>query len=175
MSTEFWKEIDARTGINVLSCYQCGKCSAGCVFSSFMDTPPSKLMRLIQLNFKERALKANTIWKCAACVTCSVRCPRQIDVLRVINTVRTIALIEKIIPIDKDTHIFDEIFFENITKHDRLNEFSAVMDFNIKTGKYFKDISLLPILLEKGKLAKAEKVHTQKIAKLVAKMQKAQS
>jgi len=57
-----------------------------------MDTSPHLLMRFIQLDTREKALSASTFWGCGACVTCSFRCPIEIDVLRVINTVRSIAL-----------------------------------------------------------------------------------
>ncbi len=165
------KEVEVRTGINVFTCYQCGKCSAGCVFAQFMDAPPHLLMRYLQLNLKEKIFSSNTVWRCGACITCSVRCPRKIDVLAVINTVRTLITEEKIFPHEEDVHLFDEIFLDNIAKNDRLHEFGAVFDFNLKSGKYFKDISLFPILIEKGKLSsKSEKGRTQKIADVINKI-----
>lgn len=164
------KEIEKRTRINVFSCYQCGKCSAGCVFSYLMDTPPHLLMRYVQLDMKEKALSSSTFWGCGACVTCSFRCPREIDVLRVINTVRSIAIEEKVLSRNKelkDIRIFDEIFLNNIIENERVNEFLLGVNFNLKSLKIFKDISLLPVLFKKDKLTVHEKAATKNIKKLV--------
>lgn len=168
-------EIEECTGINVYGCYQCGKCSAGCVFSYLMDTPPHLLIRLIQLDMREKALSSSTFLGCGACVTCSFRCPREIDVLRVINTVRSIALKEKILPRDKklkDIYIFNEIFFKNIVENGHLNEFLLGVKFNLKSRNIFKDISLVPVLLKKDKLKVHMKVSSQNIKKVVDKLTK---
>lgn len=170
MSKNIADEIKDITDINLFDCYQCGKCSAGCIFVYLMDTPPHQLIRFIQLNLRDRVLASNTFWGCGACVTCSVRCPREIDVLRVINTVRDIAISEKIKPKNKDIYLFDKIFLDNIIKNDRLNEFLVGAYFNLRSGKIFKDISLLPTLLKKDKLSCKEKVKTRNIAKIIKKL-----
>ncbi|MEG0455748.1 MAG: heterodisulfide reductase subunit C, partial [Bacteroides sp.] len=46
-----------QTGVSVSHCYQCGKCSAGCVLASDMDYPPSYIMRLLQTNRLENDRK----------------------------------------------------------------------------------------------------------------------
>lgn len=163
-------EIEKRTKINVFGCYQCGKCSAGCVFSYLMDTPPHLLMRLIQLDMREKALSSNTFWGCGACVTCSFRCPREIDVLRVINTVRSIAIEERVLSRNnslKDVPIFNEIFMNNIIGNEHVNEFLLGANFNLKSLKFFKDISLLPVLYKKDKLTARKKASTRNIKKIV--------
>ncbi|MEW6088914.1 MAG: 4Fe-4S dicluster domain-containing protein [bacterium] len=167
------QEIESRTGINVFNCYQCGKCSAGCVFSYLMDTPPHLLMRYIQLDMREKALSSNTFFGCGACVTCSFRCPREIDVLRVINTVKSIAMEGKILPRNKsleDVRIFDKIFLDNIVRNERADEFSLGLSFNLKSGKLLKDVSLLPVLSEKDKFAVKEKAASRNIKKVVNKL-----
>ncbi|MBI4651024.1 4Fe-4S dicluster domain-containing protein [Candidatus Desantisbacteria bacterium] len=171
MAKNFAFEIEKETGINVFSCYQCGKCSAGCVFAQYMDIPPHLLMRLIQLNLREKALYGNTIWRCGSCITCSVRCPREIDVMGIINAVRCIAVKEKVLPEEKDEYLFDEIFLDMIIKNGRFNEVLSVIKFNLKSGKYFKDADLLPAFIEKGKLSSIKsKFTSHKIAELQKKI-----
>lgn len=168
-------EIEKRTGINVYGCYQCGKCSAGCVFSYLMDTPPHLLIRFIQLDMRAKALSSSTFWGCGACITCSFRCPREIDVLRVINTVRGIAIEENVLSRNddlKDIYIFDEIFLNNIIDNDHVNEFLLGVKFNLKSLKLFKDISLLPVLLKKDKLAARKKASTKNIKKVIDRLTK---
>lgn len=80
---------------NPLACYQCGKCAAGCPAVEAMDALPSQVMRLVQLGQIEEALTKKTIWVCAACQTCKVRCPRGVDLSRVMEALRQIVLREK--------------------------------------------------------------------------------
>ncbi|KAB3762060.1 heterodisulfide reductase subunit C, partial [Phocaeicola vulgatus] len=39
-------DLEQKTGINGSYCYQCGKCTAGCVLSEEMDYAPSYILRL---------------------------------------------------------------------------------------------------------------------------------
>ena len=90
---EMVKELSEQ---NLQSCYQCGKCSAGCPSIESMDIIPSQLVRLVQLGQVESALAAKTIWLCAACHTCKVRCPRGVDLARIMEALRQIILRENI-------------------------------------------------------------------------------
>jgi heterodisulfide reductase subunit C len=56
-----------------------------------MDILPSQAIRLAQLGLEE-ALEANTIWYCASCQTCLARCPRGVDLPRVMEALRQIVL-----------------------------------------------------------------------------------
>lgn len=88
---DFVREVESRSGQNLLACNQCGKCSSGCPVASAMDILPNGALRLAQLGVEE-VLTAGTIWTCAACQTCLSRCPKGVDVPRVMETLRTLAL-----------------------------------------------------------------------------------
>ncbi len=81
---------------NLQACYQCGKCSAGCPSIEPMDVIPSQLIRLVQLGQVEKALATRTIWLCAACHTCKVRCPRGVDLAKIMEALRQIVLRENV-------------------------------------------------------------------------------
>jgi heterodisulfide reductase subunit C len=83
------KEI---SGQDVRACYQCGKCTAGCPLASAMDLMPNQILRLIQVGEYEQALKCQTIWQCASCLTCAARCPKDVDPARVMDALRTILM-----------------------------------------------------------------------------------
>ena len=91
----FIAKIEEISGQNIYSCYQCGKCSAGCAFSSRMDTTVNQLIHFIQMGQKDKVLEANTQWVCASCLTCSIRCPREIDVAALMEAVREYILREE--------------------------------------------------------------------------------
>jgi heterodisulfide reductase subunit C len=49
---------------------------------------------MVQLGIEE-VLEAETIWICASCQTCLSRCPRGVDLPRVMEALRQIALRER--------------------------------------------------------------------------------
>lgn len=88
--SDFVKKVEAISEQTLPSCYQCGKCSAGCPMAFAMDLLPSQIIRLAQLGLEDDIAKANTIWICASCITCSVRCPKGVDLARVMEALRLI-------------------------------------------------------------------------------------
>ena len=88
---DFVVEIETISGENLLACNQCGKCSAGCPVAFSMDLLPSQVLRLAQLGIEE-VLESQTIWTCASCLTCVARCPKGIDLPRVMEALRQISM-----------------------------------------------------------------------------------
>ena len=86
------RRIEEISGQDLLACYQCGACSAGCPVAFAMDMLPSQVIRLVQLGQVEEALESETIWFCAACQTCYARCPKGVDLSRIMEALREIAL-----------------------------------------------------------------------------------
>lgn len=93
---EFIEKIEEISGQNLFSCYQCGKCSAGCPFSSAMDVLPSQIIRLIQLGLKDDIGDSKTMWLCSSCLTCGARCPRGVDIPRIMEALRVLLTRDKI-------------------------------------------------------------------------------
>ena len=85
------QRVEAISQQNVLECNQCGKCSAGCPVTSAMDMLPNQVIRLVQLGLDD-ALDAQAIWICASCFTCVTRCPKGVDLPRVMEALRQIHL-----------------------------------------------------------------------------------
>lgn len=88
----FVAKVEEISGQNLLACYQCGKCSAGCPAVSEMDILPNQIIRYAQLGFKDELLKSKSIWICASCFTCNARCPKGINIAEVIEAIRQILL-----------------------------------------------------------------------------------
>ncbi len=42
----FVDKVESLAGQDLLACYQCGKCSAGCPMASYMDILPNQMIRL---------------------------------------------------------------------------------------------------------------------------------
>lgn len=88
----FVTKVQELSGQNLLACYQCGKCSAGCPAISQMDILPNQIIRYAQLGFKDELLQSKSIWICASCFTCNARCPKGINIAEVIEAIRQILL-----------------------------------------------------------------------------------
>ncbi len=92
LQSDFVNKVAEISGQDLLSCNQCGKCSAGCPMCFAMDWLPNQVIRLAQLGLEEDIAASKTVWLCAACLTCSVRCPRGVDLGRVMEAIRLITL-----------------------------------------------------------------------------------
>jgi heterodisulfide reductase subunit C len=91
-SAPFVRKVEELSGQNLMACYQCGKCSAGCPAVSEMDILPNMIIRFAQLGFKDELLNSKAIWVCASCLTCNSRCPKGINIAEVIEAIRQILL-----------------------------------------------------------------------------------
>jgi heterodisulfide reductase subunit C len=88
---EFVRQIETISGQSLLACNQCGKCSAGCPVAFNTDILPNQVIRLAQLGIDD-VLDSQTIWTCAACLTCVSRCPKGIDLPRVMEAMRQLKM-----------------------------------------------------------------------------------
>ncbi len=105
----FVEKVQEISGQNLLACYQCGKCSAGCPAVGQMDILPNQIIRLAQLGLKDRLLQSRAIWICESCMTCNTRCPKGIDIAEVIETLRQLLLRKRI----------DHVHIEKLTEEER--------------------------------------------------------
>ena len=92
LGTELLKEIEELSGENLMACYQCGTCSAGCPLAFAMEALPHQIVRLLQLGQVDHVMACNSFWLCAACLTCASRCPKGVDLARVMEALRTIVI-----------------------------------------------------------------------------------
>lgn len=89
------QEVENLCNENLYGCYQCGTCSAGCPFIDEMDLSPDEVIRYVILDRKE-VLNSKTIWLCSSCFTCAERCPRDINITKIMEALRQIILRRKI-------------------------------------------------------------------------------
>jgi heterodisulfide reductase subunit C len=76
LSQEFVDHIHAiPEGHKIDQCLQCGTCSASCPTSAAMDYGPREILAALRAGLLDRVLDSNTVWLCASCYSCTVRCP----------------------------------------------------------------------------------------------------
>lgn len=150
---EFLRQVEGASGQNVAACYQCGKCTAGCPVAFAMDYPPNQIIRGVQLGMRDVVLSSRTIWVCAACETCSTRCPQEVDPAGVMDALRRIAYAEGIESPEKDAPLFHRIFLGTVRQFGRVFEAGLIGFYNVFSGHYLKDVNMAPRMLLKGKLS----------------------
>ena len=149
----FGKAISKLSDVDIYACYQCGKCTAGCPIVMEMSHTPNQIMRLIQLGLKEEVLNSLTPWLCASCETCTTRCPKGVDIAKIMDTVRILARKEGYQSKEPNVVKFNDIFLDSIENSGRLQETRMAMAYNLKTKQFFKDIGLGQKLFLKGKIS----------------------
>lgn len=154
IKSSFLKTLQDDCGEKVSHCYQCGKCSAGCPIAYQMDYLPNQIIRMVQLGMEEQVLSSNTIWLCASCLTCTTRCPREIDIAEIMDYLKRRAYKKQVIPIDEtEVPLFNKVFLRNIELYGRLYEMGLIGMFNLLSGEFFKDMSLAPKMFLKRKIS----------------------
>jgi len=138
--------VESLSHTQIAQCYQCGKCTAGCPMAEHMDTPPTRLIRLLQLGDVERALSSDSIWQCVSCQTCATRCPKSVDCASILDALRQLAFERGTVsPEQRRTVIFQKAFLANIRRHGRLNEIELIALFK---GEVFLRDRALPCSLK---------------------------
>jgi heterodisulfide reductase subunit C len=86
-------------GEKLMRCFQCGTCTSDCPVAKFSETyRPRQIIRMAQLGLRDRVLSSDTLWLCAACFTCTDRCPQDVEVASVIRVLRNLAVEKGVVP-----------------------------------------------------------------------------
>jgi heterodisulfide reductase subunit D len=72
----------------LLTCFQCGTCSASCPAAELMDYAPRQVWQLMRLGLREQLVNSRTFWLCTQCYVCQVRCPRGISISETMRRLR---------------------------------------------------------------------------------------
>jgi len=149
-------------------CFQCGVCSGSCPVIFAMDYTPRQLMELIKLGVKDEVLNSSTIWMCAACYSCAVRCPQGVDVKQIMETLKEMAMGDpKYAKAEKN---FYETFINVVRKNGRMNEIGLYVKLMPKSA-VVRNLGFGLRLLGKGKIKmKPEKAKgVEQVAKIFEK------
>ena len=122
---EIVEKVEELSGQNVFDCYQCGMCSAGCPLAEEMDLLPNQVLHALQMKDPE-VMNANSMWICASCYTCQVRCPKEVDLAKVMEAMRQIYLRKRM----------DHVSLDGLSRREirRLPQIAVVASFRKKTG-----------------------------------------
>jgi heterodisulfide reductase subunit C2 len=144
-------EIEERTGEKVRHCYQCKKCSAGCPVAFAMDLLPHEVMKLVCYGQERRLLECSTIWLCSACETCTTRCPNDIDIAGVMDSLRQMSMESGLVS-EQGIGAFHRSFMNGIKLMGRTNESVLIGQYKALSRRLFDDLGLGAVMFLKGKV-----------------------
>lgn len=112
----------------LLTCIQCGTCTASCPTAYAMDYTPRQLWRLIQFGLKKEVMSSNSFWLCTACYACTVLCLRGIACTETMTTLRRLSISLRVGNSGSTAHFY-EAFSDTVRRHGRLNEVELMTTF----------------------------------------------
>lgn len=142
-----------QAGANVLSCYQCRKCTAGCPVAARADIKPHELVRLVQLGQRDTVLSCQAIWECTSCQTCITRCPQKVDIAALNDLLRRTSRESGKVVAGTTVPAFNDIFLGTVRRLGRMYEMGLMVTFKLRTLKLLADVNKFPMMLLKRKLS----------------------
>lgn len=169
------KSVKEISSVDVSSCLQCKKCTNGCPVVNIVDSPPSEIIRLLQLNKGDEILKSKLVWTCASCETCYSRCPMKIDMGAVMDALRTIAAKKIMIMKNGKVKKMNKSFLNSVKMFGRTYDLGMIAAYKMKTLNLFQDMDKFPPMLKKKKIAlfpnfKGDKKQIRRIFKTVKRI-----
>ena len=152
----FWGQLSSfPEGDKIKSCLQCGTCSGSCPVSYAMDITPRQTIALFRAGRIEDILHSRTIWICASCYSCTVRCPVGIKVTDTLYALKRIAMSKKIYPNKFPVHTLSRAFIDNVYKYGRNYELGLGMRYYLKSNfvKLFTTMGFGMAMIRRGRLA----------------------
>jgi heterodisulfide reductase subunit C len=150
----FLEEVNEKiNGVPIQRCYHCRKCTAGCPMAVAMEHNPNRIIKMIQMGRREEVLASSTIWLCVSCETCITRCPNEVDIARMMDVLRQMAIENGVGAKEKNVLRFHEAFLANIRRGGRINEPALMVHYKLKSGDLFSDMVMGIDMFRKGKLS----------------------
>jgi heterodisulfide reductase subunit C len=148
----FAELVQQKSGKELQQCYHCLKCSAGCPISFAMDWTPNQIIRMVQLGLKERILSSSTIWLCASCEACVTRCPNEVDLPTIMDTLKEMAVRDGIRSEQTTIQTFHRVFLDCLREYGRMHEMSLLVALKVFSLNLFEDMGLGMKMFGKGKI-----------------------
>ena len=127
------EEVRRISGQNIEQCYHCHKCTAGCPVIEGMSFGPDRMLRMVALDDREVLLQSQDIWLCSGCYTCITHCPNEIDVSRVMDALRQIAIAEGSAIGEHDALLFHKLFMGVVQQLGRSHEAATLGLFKVRS------------------------------------------
>lgn len=134
-------------GESIKKCIQCGSCTGSCPVSYTMDITPREVIALFRAGDIESILSSRTIWICASCYACTVRCPQGVQVTDILYTLKRLAIEQEIFPKKFPVYSLSKSFVFFTNRYGRSYEPGLILYYFLKTNP-LKLLGLVPLFLK---------------------------
>ncbi len=133
MDLDFMEEVHRLPGGGQIKlCIQCGTCSGSCPVTFAMEESPRQLIAMVRAGMRDRVLDSTTIWTCASCYSCYVRCPQEIKITDIMYMLKRMAIRENRTR-SHAVQAFSRTFVHVVNKYGRNSETEQLMRFVLAT------------------------------------------
>ena len=139
-------------GDSIRWCIQCGTCSGSCPSVTQMDYSPRQTIALIRSGRSHDVLTGNSMWVCASCYLCTVRCPKDVKITELMHALECLSVHHGLISRRTSTPTMYRAFVDSIKSNGRVHELGMMLKFylsTILTGRInpLATIKMLPLAL----------------------------
>lgn len=149
----FARDLEKESGVKLVACFQCQKCSSGCPVAAGADIKPHEVIRLAQFGARDELLSSQLIWECTSCGTCEARCPQGVALPAIIDALRRLSRDAGRVTPDTTLPAFNDVFLAIVRQTGRIYELGLMAAFKLRTRRFGEDMGKFPMMLRKGKLA----------------------
>lgn len=128
-------QIEAQGPFQAGACFQCRKCTNGCPVTFAMDLYPDEVIRMVLLGQRETVMACRTIWVCAACETCTTRCPNDVKIAELMDCLKEMAVRQGVPSAQPRISNLHQTFLNNIKKWGRLYEAALLPAYFLNSDK----------------------------------------
>jgi heterodisulfide reductase subunit C len=177
LAVEFLRDVyEIPNGEKIDQCLQCGTCSASCPASEAMKYPPRKILAALRAGMLDQVFESPTVWLCASCYSCTVRCPAGIPFTEVMYELKRLGIRRGLLGKKSSGVALAETFMDGVYRYGRSSDAELICRYILRShpAKAFSFAHLGWKLLRKGRLS----LRTRKIAgidglrKMMAAMEK---
>ena len=131
-------------GEAIRSCIQCGMCTGSCPTASKWDYPPRKAIAMVRAGLRKELLSSNSMWFCASCYTCTVRCPRDIKPADIMHALEVLAIRDGLSTKRSRTPVMYKCFVESAKGNGRVYELGMMLKLFTRTNP-FSALKMAPV------------------------------
>jgi len=131
-------------GDAIRSCIQCGMCTGSCPTANNWDYPPRRVIAMVRAGLREELLSSNSMWFCASCYTCTVRCPRDIKPADIMHALEVLSIRSGLNTKESRTPVMYQCFVDSAKGNGRVYELGMMIKLFLKTNP-FSAFKLAPV------------------------------
>ncbi len=135
---QFLEQIETAGPFQAGACYQCRKCTNGCPVTFAMDLLPDEVIRLVLLGQRETLLGCDTIWVCAACETCTTRCPNDVKIAELMDCLKEMAVQAGVPAPQPQILALHAAFLKNVKRWGRVFETTFLPEYFLRSGELLR-------------------------------------